>query len=225
MLCKAFSKLLIVCGKFQILDFPLFSPSDSSSADVLTVIPGAVSMSSISVLFIFAVIGLHVGYARCEFSQKSDPLVPGSPPPLKNTFSFFSPAFINVNCIPEIKGRYGQASVLECKVSTSEEVTNPKITWLSWTKDGKNPLVLYKNSEVHSWDGYSFAHQSWQTSLDVSLRIANTSVQHEGVYMCQMAMTSGKATGQSKLSVTGESRILMAAEIQWWSKQGTAVWN
>lgn len=135
-------------------------------------------------------------------------------PPLKNAFSL--PAFININCTSEIKGEYGQTSVLECKISTSEEVKNAEITWLAWRKNGvQEPLLFYNNQNLEAKPGYSFAQQNWKKSLDVSLRIAHTKVQDEGVYTCQVATSGGKAEGPnwSRLYVTGESCVLLAAQL------------
>lgn len=116
--------------------------------------------------------------------------------------------------------------MLECKISTSEEVQNPKITWLSWQKDGdEEPLLLYSEQTLEAEPGYSLAQQSWETSMDVSLRIANTAVQHEGAYTCLVVVSGGTAEGRSSLHVTGESRLLIAAQLlasaqpQWWPEQ------
>lgn len=118
-----------------------------------------------------------------------------------------------MNCVPRIDGQYGQASVLECKISTSEEVKNPKIIWLSWTKDGdEEPLLHYDNKLVNQ-AGYWFAQQSWQDSLDVSLRIANTTLRDAGEYTCTVVVSSGSASAQTKLSVSGEYLLLLTAQV------------
>lgn len=142
-------------------------------------------------------------------------------PPLTNTFSL--PAFVTLSCSSDVTGQYGQTSVLECKVSTSEEVENPEITWVSWKKEGvQDSVLLYRRQDLEAKEGYSFGQQSWKKSMDVSLRIENTTVKHEGKYRCQVGMSSGKADGESRLHVTGESLILMAAQllIQGWPKHG-----
>lgn len=117
-----------------------------------------------------------------------------------------------MSCERQVGGQYGRASVLDCKIRTSEEVTHPEIVWLAWTKDGQNQSLLrYDEKTLSSMPGYSFADQSWRKSLDVSLRIQKTAPQHEGQYRCQVAMNSGTAKGGSSLQVTGESLLLGAA--------------
>lgn len=103
--------------------------------------------------------------------------------------------------------------MLECKISTSVEVKNPKIIWLSWTKDGNEEPLLHYDNKVVNQAGYWFAQQSWQESLDVSLRIANTTLRDEGEYQCKVVVNSGSASAQTKLSVSGEYLLLLAAQV------------
>lgn len=118
-----------------------------------------------------------------------------------------------MNCVSEIDGQYGQASVLECKI-TSVEVKNPKITFLSWKKDGDEEPLLHYDNKIVNQAGYWFAQQSWQESLDVSLRIANTTLRDEGEYTCGVVvMASAEASAQTKLSVSGEYLLLLAAQV------------
>lgn len=161
------------------------------------------NMASLGILIIFAVIGGRVGDARCEFSLRSDPLLPGSTPFLKTPFSF--PAFVNLHVIPEVNGRYGHMSVLKCTISTSEELPDPEITWLSWTKvDVEEPLLLYSGGHLEAKLGYSLDQKSWKSYLDVSLRIDNTTLQHEGEYTCEVSVNTVPAQENSRLKVTGE---------------------
>lgn len=93
--------------------------------------------------------------------------------------------------------------MLECIITTSTVVEDPRITWLSWTKDDK-PLLHYDKGKVEAEPGYSFASPSWKTSMDVSLRIANTTLQHKGEYKCDVNVNSADGKNTSSLKVTGE---------------------
>lgn len=110
-----------------------------------------------------------------------------------------------MRCSPEVKAQYGQTSVLECSISTSNGVQDPKITWLAWEKEGvEKPLLLYKKGILEAQPGYSFASPSWNTSMDVSLLIANTTLQHEGEYKFGVSVNTHDGEETSSLTVTGE---------------------
>lgn len=138
-------------------------------------------------------------------------------------------------CTPDINGQHGQPSVLSCKINTSAEVENPRIVWLSWTKSagksGPEKLLLYNNAELTAMPGYSFVHEAWKQSLDVSLLIADTTVRHEGDYVCQVVVNSGSAESRSRLRVTGESLtltaalLLAAAHVHGWPRQRRLEWG
>ena len=165
----------------------------------------AAIMASIAVLFIF-VTGLFVGDAESESSVSDRPLGLGFAAS-RTTFSL--PAFLNVNCISSVSGRYGQTSVLQCRINTSNvEVENPQISWLSWLKDDE-PVLLYNGQTLVPPSGYSFAQRSWKESLDVSLSIADTRVEHEGVYTCQVAVSGTNAWARTRLKVAGELLTLV----------------
>uniref|UniRef100_A0A3B5K7W9 Ig-like domain-containing protein n=2 Tax=Takifugu rubripes TaxID=31033 RepID=A0A3B5K7W9_TAKRU len=139
-----------------------------------------VSMSFLGVLFIFVAIGGPVGHAG---------------------------SFISLHCSPEVNAQYGQTSVLGCKISISEELKDPRITWLSWMKEGvEDPLLYYKEGELEAEPGYSFASPSWSTNMDVSLRIANTTLQHEGEYTCGVMVNTVNGENTSSLIVTAKYR-------------------
>lgn len=197
----------VVCGiilpvHFKLFNFPLtFRFILSSRAWLLL----RVSMSFLGVLFIFVAIGGPVGHAGCKFCRKLGLLLIGLSVPVfkKNNSSF--PAFISLDCSPEVNAPYGQTSVLGCKISISEEVKDPRITWLSWTKEGvEEPLLYYRKGKLEAEPGYSFASPSWSTSMDVSLRIANTTLQHEGEYTCGVTVNTVHGENTSSLIVTGE---------------------
>lgn len=134
-------------------------------------------MSFLGVLFIFVAIGGPVGHAG---------------------------SFISLHCSPEVNAQYGQTSVLGCKISISEELKDPRITWLSWTKEGvEEPLLYYTKGKLEAEPGYSFASPSWSTNMDVSLRIANTTLQHEGEYTCGVTVANtvhGEMTSSLKVT-------------------------
>lgn len=110
-----------------------------------------------------------------------------------------------MRCSPEVNAQYGETSVLQCNISISNEVKDPKIIWVSWKKDGvEDPLLLYNKGTLKSQPGYSFASPSWYTSMDVSLRIANTTLEHEGEYKCDVTVNTSDESDTSSLKVTGE---------------------
>lgn len=92
--------------------------------------------------------------------------------------------------------------MLNCTINP-KALQDPKITWLSWTKDGE-PLLRYDNAnfdQLEAEPGYSLASPSWK---DVSLRIANTTLQHEGEYKCEVMVNTAYGVSTSSLKVTGE---------------------
>lgn len=185
---------------------------------------GSANMSSLCILVLVA-LGGAVGHAGCKFSWKFSLLLPGLCVPFFKSNSSF-PAFIELHGSLEVNAQYGQTSVLECIISTSEEVEDPEITWLSWSKDGADePLLLYARGSLKRQPGYSMASASWKTDKKVSLHIASTTLQHEGEYSCDVAVNNivGQAK-KSRLRVTGESPssfiiILAFVQMQSRSKQ------
>ena len=105
-------------------------------------------------------------------------------------------------------GQYGQHSLLECAVKTSEGVTDVEIQAVSWRKEGvDDPLLVFHNGKlIKKQPGYSFAEPSWNTrNMNVSLHITDTAVEDQGVYTCMVMTDSGGETSETSLKVTGES--------------------
>lgn len=110
-----------------------------------------------------------------------------------------------MQCKPETRGQYGQKSVLDCMVKTSEEVEDPQFILVSWRKkDTKQLLVHFYNGQMMQLPGYSFAEPSWNNkNMNVSLLVSNTSVQDEGTYSCELMLDSGTLSVNTHMRVTG----------------------
>ena len=126
---------------------------------------------------------------------------------LKTHFS--STGFVNVHCKTENVGQYGQQSLLECAVNTSEGVTDVVIRTVSWKKEGvDDPLLVFHNGKlIKKQPGYSFAEPSWNNrNMNVSLHITDTAVENQGGYTCTVMTDRGSSeTSEISLKVTGES--------------------
>ncbi|XP_059195811.1 uncharacterized protein zgc:174863 isoform X2 [Centropristis striata] len=113
-------------------------------------------------------------------------------------------AFIKVECKAENLGQYGQQSLLECVVQTSQAAANAEIRVVTWSKDD-GTLLVFHDGDTTSRPGYSFAEPSWNDkNMNVSLLIANTAVEHEGVYKCTVVTDSGDGSNVTNLKVTAK---------------------
>ncbi|XP_035856250.1 uncharacterized protein zgc:174863 isoform X2 [Sander lucioperca] len=120
-------------------------------------------------------------------------------------------AFVNVECQAENVGQYGQQSLLQCVVKTSQDVVDPEIRVVIWKKEGvekqvkNNPLLLFNRGEIKLKPGYSFAEPSWNVrNMNVSLLITNTAVEQEGDYTCTVITNSGDSSSSTSLKVTAK---------------------
>ncbi|XP_070827616.1 CD276 antigen [Chaetodon trifascialis] len=137
-------------------------------------------MASTGILLIFTVIFISVGEGR---------------------------TFINVECKTENRALYGQSSLLECVVKTAQDVTDvPQIRVVTWKKKGvEKALLVFNRGRMEDNSNYSFAEPSWNDkNMNVSLLIANTTVEDEGVYDCMVMTNSGDNTNHTNLSVTAK---------------------
>ncbi|XP_031144748.1 CD276 antigen homolog isoform X1 [Sander lucioperca] len=120
-------------------------------------------------------------------------------------------AYVNVECQTENVGQYGQQSLLQCVVKTSQDVVDPEIRVVLWKKEGvekqvkNNPLLLFNRGEIKLKPGYSFAEPSWNVrNMNVSLLITNTAVEQEGDYTCTVITNSGDSSSSTSLKVTAK---------------------
>ncbi|XP_078136454.1 CD276 antigen homolog isoform X2 [Sander vitreus] len=120
-------------------------------------------------------------------------------------------AFVNVECQAENVGQYGQQSLLQCVIKTTQDVADPEIRVVVWKKEGlekqvkNNPLLLFNRGEMNLKPGYSFAEPSWnERNMNVSLLITNTAVEQEGDYTCSVITNSGDGSSSTSLKVTAK---------------------
>ncbi|XP_061627598.1 programmed cell death 1 ligand 1 [Phyllopteryx taeniolatus] len=112
--------------------------------------------------------------------------------------------FLQVVCQNENVGQYGRPSVVDCVIKTLQEVKDLTVTTVTWKKDGVR-LLLFHNNKLEPTPGYSFADPSWNNkSLNVSLRIADTSVADHGNYTCLVMSDSGSHRSSASLRVTAK---------------------
>ncbi|XP_073325112.1 butyrophilin subfamily 1 member A1-like [Pagrus major] len=141
-----------------------------------------------------------------------------------------STGFVNVQCKTENVGQYGQLSLLECAVETSQEVTDVVIRTVSWKKEGvDDPLLVFHRGGTKKQPGYSFAAPSWNTkNMNVSLHITDTAVEDQGVYTCTVMTDRGFTTSETSLKVTAKyskPTIISEPETITQSTGGTLVCN
>ncbi|XP_076585843.1 putative selection and upkeep of intraepithelial T-cells protein 1 homolog isoform X2 [Chaetodon auriga] len=139
-------------------------------------------MASIGILLILTVLSISVGDAK---------------------------TFINVQCKTENRAQYGQSSLLECVVRTAQDVSNVQIRVVTWKKKGvEEPLLVFNRGRMMANSRYSFAEPSWNDkNMNVSLLIANTAVEDEGVYDCMVMTNSGDNTNHTNLNVTAKYSV------------------
>ena len=105
-------------------------------------------------------------------------------------------------------GQYGQQSMLDCVVTTAEEVKDPKIWVVAWKKKGsEDNLLVFHRGETKVQPGYRFAESSWNDrNMNISLLITNTTMVNSGDYTCLVMTDSGDdEETETSLRVTGES--------------------
>lgn len=119
-----------------------------------------------------------------------------------------------MQCKTENVGQYGQKSLLECVVKTSEDVADPQIRLVSWRKEGaEEALLVFYRGTTKQLSGYSFAEQSWNyRNMNVSLLITNTAVQDEGLYTCNVLTNIGDGFSHTRLNLTGKPSAMLTAE-------------
>lgn len=119
----------------------------------------------------------------------------------------FSTDNVELECVTENVGCYGQKSLLECFIKTKQNVVNPKITLVIWKHEEIVLLTFYRGNFTTLLPGYSFAAPSWnQENMNVSLLISNTTLQHQGGYTCDVLTTAGPGGHEpthTSLKVTG----------------------
>lgn len=111
-----------------------------------------------------------------------------------------------MQCKTEQVGQYGQNSMLQCLVKTSEDVKDPEISMVTWKKLGTEESVLsYSYGNLKVLPRFSFAVSSWdKRNMNVSLLITDTDINDEDSYTCQVLVSAGFDTGKTHLKVTGE---------------------
>nr|XP_029138483.1 neural cell adhesion molecule 2-like isoform X1 [Labrus bergylta] len=117
-----------------------------------------------------------------------------------------SEAFVKIHCKTQNIGQYEQESRLDCVIHYLEEVEDPEILVVIWSREGvEEPILKYENGKLTSLPGYLFAEPSWNNkNVNVSLLIHKTAVKDEGVYTCYVFTDSGYNINHTRLNVTGE---------------------
>ncbi|XP_065815447.1 programmed cell death 1 ligand 1 isoform X2 [Labrus bergylta] len=117
-----------------------------------------------------------------------------------------SQSFVKIHCKTQNIGQYEQESRLDCVIHYLEEVEDPEILVVIWSREGvEEPVLKYENGKLTSLPGYSFAEPSWNNkNVNVSLLIHKTAVKDEGVYTCHVTTDSGFNINQTRLNVTAK---------------------
>ncbi|MEQ2277542.1 hypothetical protein XENORESO_004181 [Xenotaenia resolanae] len=126
-------------------------------------------------------------------------------------FCFYSgvkPSFIEMTCEPTTKAQFNHQSMLMCAVRPKQNIANLEIILVVWRKAGlDDPVAVFdrRNAkpEYKKQQGYEFADHSLNT-MNVSLLISNTILQHKGEYKCEVTTDSGTATHTTTLEVTAK---------------------
>lgn len=119
-------------------------------------------------------------------------------------FSSFT-AFVSMKCKTRLAVQSGQESLLECVLKTSKEVKGLIIRNVIWKNKNGVVLLDYDEGNTTKRPGYSFAEPSWNDrTMNVSLLISHTTVQHQGIYRCQVHTSSGPADDRIYLEVAGK---------------------
>nr|XP_019939328.1 PREDICTED: CD276 antigen homolog isoform X1 [Paralichthys olivaceus] len=111
-----------------------------------------------------------------------------------------------VQCKTESVGQYGQQSLLECWVQAANGATDAGIKAISWRKEGlEGPLMFFKQGKVNTNPDYQLAEPPLNKKhTNVSLLIANTTMENAGAYTCMVITNSGDAVGDINLKVTAK---------------------
>lgn len=117
-----------------------------------------------------------------------------------------SSTFVNVECKSVNVGQYGQQSMLDCVVKTSQDVKDATIRVVTWKKKGVNgTLLVFYNDRTEVQRGYTFAEPSWNDrNMNISLLITNTAVVNSGDYVCTVNTDSGDSVSSTSLRVTAK---------------------
>ncbi|MEQ2169578.1 hypothetical protein GOODEAATRI_026560 [Goodea atripinnis] len=126
-------------------------------------------------------------------------------------FCFYSgviPSFIEMTCEPTTKAQFNHQSMLMCAVRPKQNIENLEIILVVWRKTGlDDPVAVFDRRhakpEYKKQQGYEFADRSLNT-MNVSLLISNTKLQHKGEYKCEVTTDSGPATHTTMLEVTAK---------------------
>uniref|UniRef100_A0A3Q3MSV8 Ig-like domain-containing protein n=1 Tax=Labrus bergylta TaxID=56723 RepID=A0A3Q3MSV8_9LABR len=115
---------------------------------------------------------------------------------------------VEIHCKTQNVGQYDQQSRLDCVIHHAEDLEDPEIVVVTWSRQGvEEPILKYENGKLTSLPGYSFAEPSWNNkNVNVSLLIHKTAVKDEGVYTCHVTTDSGFNTNQTRLNVTGDDQ-------------------
>ncbi|XP_044201758.1 butyrophilin subfamily 1 member A1-like [Thunnus albacares] len=118
--------------------------------------------------------------------------------------------FVKVECKTGNVGQYGQQSMLDCVVTTAEEIKDPKILAVAWKKKGSEDnsdktLLVFHRGETTLQPGYRFAESSWNDrNMNISLLITNTMMVNNGDYKCLVMTDSGDEETETSLRVTAK---------------------
>ncbi|MED6284081.1 hypothetical protein CHARACLAT_015612 [Characodon lateralis] len=126
-------------------------------------------------------------------------------------FCFYSgviPSFIEMACESTTKAQFNHQSMLMCTVRPKQTIESLDIILVVWRKTGlDDPVAVVDgrsgNVEYKGLQGYGLADRSLNT-MNVSLLISNTKLQHEGEYKCEVTTDSGIATHTTMLEVTAK---------------------
>lgn len=108
----------------------------------------------------------------------------------------------SLDCRAEQLGQYGQQSLLECVIKTTQNDLRVRV--VSWKK-AKLALLVFNKGKITKEDGFSFAQPSLNDrNMNVSLLITNTTVKHEGRYTCLVMTDDGHKEEAINFKVTAK---------------------
>ncbi|CAK6953411.1 butyrophilin-like protein 10 isoform X2 [Scomber scombrus] len=114
--------------------------------------------------------------------------------------------FITVECKTGNVGQFGQQSMLDCVVKTTQVVKDATILVVSWEKKDTEAIVLtFEKGKTVAQPRFRFAEPSWnEKNMNVSLLITNTTLEDIGEYKCVVMTDSGDSTNYTNLIVTAK---------------------